>query len=442
METTTALQLDLAWFESVLAARLSGDTTVVQMEALLLSPPLLDDAEGVYAHFVRHYEMSVAERLLLLLALIPHVQPQLLDPLFQLRANLNRGYTEFGGVQGKMHGGFLPTAETALYLLAGADIEQRFALFYLFDSDHFFSRHNMLKLEPVPYGEPLMSGQLVISSEVVDLITIGQIRKPDFSRSFPAKLITTEMDWDDLVLSPYTREQLNELKAWIEHEDTLMQDWGMAKHLRPGYKCLFYGPPGTGKTLTATLLGKRFDYDVYRVSLSTVISKYIGETEKNLEQIFQRTEHMRCILFFDEADALFGKRTSISDAHDRYANQEIAYLLQRIEDYPGVAILASNFRSNLDDAFMRRFQAVIHFPMPTHSERKSIWQQSFSDRVRFDDGVSMQEIAGKYELSGGAIMNVVRYVSLMALDEGSDIIKQHHLVNGIRRELQKEGKSI
>ena len=221
-----------------------------------------------------------------------------------------------------------------------------------------------------------------------------------------------------------------------------MSSWALGRRLLPGYKSLFYGPPGTGKTITATLLGKRVGRDVYRIALSTVVSKYIGETEKNLERIFDRAENMDCILFFDEADALFGKRTSVSDAHDRYANQEVSYLLQRIEEFGGIVILASNFRSNLDDAFMRRFQAVVHFPMPNAGERKRLWAGAFSGESQLESPGLLDEISEKYELSGGAILNGVRYASLMAIEAESKVIKRGDLLKGIRRELQKEGKTL
>ena len=168
------------------------------------------------------------------------------------------------------------------------------------------------------------------------------------------------MSWTDLVLHPATFKQLGEIKSWCQHGHRLLHEWGMSAKLRPGYRCLFYGPSGTGKTLTASLLGKDNNRPVFRIDLSMVISKYIGETEKNLSRIFDQAEQRNWILFFDEADALFGKRTDTQNAHDRYANQEVSYLLQRIETFDGIAILASNRRHNLDDAFLRRFESVIY----------------------------------------------------------------------------------
>jgi hypothetical protein len=386
-------------------------------------------------------KMALAERLAVVLALAPHVSPEILDPFYALNPVTNRGHTEFGGVNGRMHGGFLPTGETVLFLVAGDDVRARIECLRLFDRDHFFAQHGIMRLEDAPRGEPMVSGRLVLADEIIDFVTTGEQRKPDFSRDFPAKLITTEMEWDDLVLPASTLNQLRELEAWIQHGETLMQTWDLRRRLRPGYKSLFYGPPGTGKTLTATLLGKRSGRDVYRIALATVVSKYIGETEKNLERIFDRAENLDCILFFDEADALFGKRTNVGDAHDRYANQEVSYLLQRVEDFGGVAILASNYRTLIDDAFNRRFQ-IVHFPMPNAGDRQRLWEASFSPASSLEETISMEELAREYELSGGAIMNVVRFASLMALDADSNVVRKRDLLDGIRRELQKEGKTL
>jgi SpoVK/Ycf46/Vps4 family AAA+-type ATPase len=259
---------------------------------------------------------------------------------------------------------------------------------------------------------------------------------------FPAKLISTQLEWSDLVLPVKTLEQVEEIKTWVAHSHTLMNDWEMSKKLKPGFKSLFYGPPGTGKTLTACLLGKYCNMDVYRVDLSMMISKYIGETEKNLSKVFDMAEHKNWILFFDEADALFGKRTGVSDSHDRYANQEVSYLLQRVEDFNGVVILCTNLKQNIDDAFSRRFQSIIYFPMPAEEQRYKIWENAFPAKAIREPGLDMKQIASKYELTGGTIMNVIRYSSLLALSRNGKEIKQSDIEMGIKKELMKEGKLV
>jgi SpoVK/Ycf46/Vps4 family AAA+-type ATPase len=182
--------------------------------------------------------------------------------------------------------------------------------------------------------------------------------------------------------------------------------------------------------------------DVYRIDLSMMISKYIGETEKNLSKIFDMAEDKNWILFFDEAEALFGKRTGVSDAHDRFANQEVSYLLQRIEDFKGVVILASNLKSNIDDAFTRRFQSVIYFPVPEPEQRYQLWDKAFPESAGRDEKINLKEIAVKYELTGGTIMNIIRYSSLMTLKRNENLITNNDIQQGIKKEYLKEGKII
>jgi len=432
------------WFAAVLETRLKlyfGEEcqfrSIEEPE-----PPDLSQTKSVFAEFIRFYQLTSAERLVLMLALLPHINPQMLDVFFNRNKSSDRGFTEFGGLKGTAHSGFLPTGETALFLLAGNDLARRFKVQELFDAGHIFQTHHILWLASQPASEPVFSGQLLINDEYVDLFTGGKLRKPLFSMDFPAKRITTTLEWEDLILDAHTMQQLNEVKIWLEHGNKLMNDWEMKKRLKPGYKALFHGPPGTGKTLTAGLFGKLANVDVYRVDLSMVISKYIGETEKNLEKVFTKAEHKNWILFFDEADALFGKRTSISDAHDKYANQEIAYLLQRLEDYNGLVILSSNMSSNVDEAFGRRLQSIIHFPMPKYSERLHLWSRSYSTHTSFAQNVDIEQIAEKFELAGGSIINVVQYSSLMALNRRENIIRYADIIEGIKKEYLKAGKTI
>ena len=259
---------------------------------------------------------------------------------------------------------------------------------------------------------------------------------------FPAEAIETEMTWDDLVLHPNTLRQIHEIENWIMHNDTLLEEWGMKTRLKRGYRALFYGPPGTGKTLTATLLGKHTGKDVFRIDLSRVVSKYIGETEKNLSMLFEKAEHKEWILFFDEADALFGKRTDVRDAHDRFANQEVSYLLQRIEGYNGLVILATNRRGNLDEAFVRRFQTIIHFPMPRPEERCKIWRSAFPPQIEIGKEIDWQQIAARFELPGAGIMNVIHYCALELLAAQSQALEMQRLEAAILREYVKEGKVV
>ena len=435
---------ELDWLKEILKTRsaINSKGSTPYPDVLDISPPHFNGSASQYAQFVKKNELNAVDRFLLILAAVPHIKPELLDMFLARNQVTQQIYTEFGGKKGKHHNGFIPTGETVMFILAGTDLQKRFKLSQVFGRDCFLIKENILKLSQVDQDEPFLSGALTISREVLDLFTLGVARKPMFSNEFPAQLLTTKMDWEDLVLTHNTLVQLSEIETWLAHQDTLMNDWGMDKKLKPGYKVLFYGPPGTGKTLTASLIGKKMGIDVYRIDLSRLVSKYIGETEKNLSKVFDRAENKNWILFFDEADALFGKRTSVSDAHDRYANQEVSYLLQRIEDYNGLVILASNLKNNLDDAFMRRFQSTIHFQMPKAGDRLRLWQKSYPAKVQLEERVNLDQIASKYELAGGSIINVVQHSALMALARGHNIIYYQDIIEGIRREFHKAGRTL
>lgn len=350
-----------------------------------------------------------------MLALIPHLQPGFFSNMIAEHLPEGGDFPEFGGVKALNHRGILPTEETAQFILAGNDLEKRLEVQRILNPDHWFAQKHMLWLDAVPEGEPIMSGRLILASEVVEELILGTVSKPRFSTNFPAEYIETEMNWANLVLDPTTLRQIRDIENWIKYNDTLLYDWDLHKRVKPGYRALFYGPPGTGKTLTTSLLGKQTGKAVFRIDLSRVISKYIGETEKNLSRLFDKAENKDWILFFDEADALFGKRTDIRDAHDKYANQEVAYLLQRIEGYNGLVILATNRRDNIDDAFARRFQAIIHFPMPRQEERYRLWREAFPSQIEVAGNINWQQVAARFELSGASIMNVIHYCALEVL---------------------------
>ncbi len=390
--------------------------------------------------FIRQHKLSQEQILVLLLALVPHIDPSFLDTYIKAHIPGDGDFPVIGGSRGRNFRGFLPTGETALFLLAGNDREARLFYQQVFSNDHLFARLNVLWLEHVPAGEPRLSGKIILSEEYIEWFTTGRLSYPALSMEFPAQRITTPMDWGDIVLNETTIQHITELENWINYHPTLMKQWGMHKKFKPGYRVLFYGPPGTGKTLTASLLGKYTGKDVFKIDLSMVISKYIGETEKNLSQLFAKAENKDWILFFDEADALFSKRTNVKDAHDKYANQEAAYLLQRIENFNGLVILATNFKNNIDEAFTRRFHSIIQFPPPNAAERLQIWSKGLPPNIKLAAGTDLASIAKKYELTGSGIMNVIHYSCLQALAQQSEELTNDLLIAGIRKEYLKEGK--
>ena len=392
--------------------------------------------------FIVNEHLTNDEIIVLLLALVSHVSPDFFTGIITKYLPNGGDFPEFGGVKGKNHRGILPTGETVLYILAGKDLDKRTALLRIFEEDHLFARKNVLYIESVPAGEPKMSGRLVMDEEYVDLFTSGKIVRPKLSSDFPAQLITTRLEWPDLVLQEHTLNEIKELETWLKYNAKLMVDWNMAGKIKPGYRVMFHGPPGTGKTLTACLLGKYTGRDVFRIDLSLIVSKYIGETEKNLSKLFDKASNKDWILFFDEADSIFGKRTNVRDAHDKYANQEVSYLLQRIEGHAGLVILATNMKANIDPAFTRRFNSFVEFENPGFTERQRLWQNYLPENVSLEKSVNVDDLAKNFDLTGANIVNVIHFAGLKTFQKKKKTIALEDLKDGIEKEYRKEGKLL
>lgn len=388
---------------------------------------------------IRDLEIKDQDLLLLALALTPYLDPGLLSRTIHSYFPDGADFPEFGGYKSKYHRGIIPTGETLLYLLAGKDPFTRKKYLTIFQDSPLFTRH-YIQLGDTSAEEPFYAGPLILEGEFADQLLLEKVRAPQPSSGFPAERIQTDLDWDDLVLSEKTLVQIKGLEHWLSYNEQLMESWGLKKRVKPGYRVMFFGPPGTGKTLTAGLLGKFTQKEVYRIDLSLMVSKYIGETEKNLSRLFEKASGKNWILFFDEADALFGKRTNVRDAHDKYANQEVAYLLQRIEQHPGMVILASNFKSNLDTAFTRRFQSIIDFETPGARERAILWKKNLPTSIGLEKSLKIEDLAKKYPLTGANIVNIIQQVGLKTLAKRNTLIKEEVLMQCIRNEIQKEGK--
>ncbi len=443
-QKSLAIESDIIWLQKIIQHRLTsheiGETQLKKPDDIT-SPEIMEN-ESPYGDFILQNNLNTEERAILILALVPHILPHFLDETIQENLGKTGDFPQLGGVRGKNHRGFLPTGETVLFLLAGQNLEQRFRIQQFFNEEHFLSGKNVISLESVPTGEPKMSGRLIMDEEYVELFTTGKIAKPKLSSDFPAELITTGLEWGDLVLQNKTMEEISEIETWLKHNETFLNGWGMKDKVKPGFRVLFHGPPGTGKTMTACLLGKYTKRYVFRIDLSLVVSKYIGETEKNLAKLFDKAANKEWILFFDEADSVFGKRTNVRDAHDKYANQEVSYLLQRIEAHPGLIILATNFIGNIDTSFTRRFNSMIEFDNPGVAEREMLWTNYIPSAIKLDKRISLKEIAARYDLTGSNIVNIIHYAGLKTLEKNLPAISFEDLKKGIHREYIKEGKMI
>jgi SpoVK/Ycf46/Vps4 family AAA+-type ATPase len=256
-----------------------------------------------------------------------------------------------------------------------------------------------------------------------------------------ARKLSPSYSWTDITLPQNALAQLMELCAQVKHRRRVYEDWGFgqAHSLGKGLCALFYGPSGTGKTMAVEILANELSLEVFKIDLSTVVSKYIGETEKNISNIFAEAESSNAILFFDEADALFGKRSEVKDAHDRYANIEINYLLQRIEEFEGLVILATNLRKNIDEAFFRRMHFAVEFPMPDAAHRYKIWRQHFPSAAPVAEDVDLDFLASRFDVSGANIKNIIINAAFLAA-ENSGVIHMEHLVRATSREYEKIGR--
>jgi len=252
-----------------------------------------------------------------------------------------------------------------------------------------------------------------------------------------ATRIDTTATWGDLILPPAEEQRLREISAMVRHRRTVFRTWGMdtGSGVRgTGVSALFAGPSGVGKTLAAEVIASSLDLDLYRIDLSQIVSKYIGETEKNLRMVFDAADAGGCVLLFDEADALFGKRTEVKDSHDRYANLEVSYLLQRMESYRGLAILTTNLQDNVDKAFLRRLTAIVKFPFPDVAERTRIWQRMLVPTLPTQD-VSVSALA-QLAVTGGVIRNIALGGAFRAAEDGT-AVTMAHLLAAAHRECAK-----
>ncbi len=256
-----------------------------------------------------------------------------------------------------------------------------------------------------------------------------------------ARQIEPRHRWESLILPDEKLRQLREISNNIKHKSTVFEDWGFEERLSmgKGLNILFYGSSGTGKTMAAEVLASQLNLELYKIDLSLIVSKYIGETEKNLGRIFKEAEQSNAILLFDEADALFGKRSEVKDAHDRYANVEISYLLQKMEEHEGIVILATNLQENMDDAFLRRMSFTIEFPFPEEEHRMKLWKSLLPEKAPIEDDIDFEFLARKFKVAGGNIKNIVVGAAFLAAED-SRPIGMEHLLKATKSELLKMEK--
>lgn len=433
---------EIQWLKSIIVQRMNIFLHKDSGKAFsLYTPQFVTGNEGSYAAFIKEHSLTDADRVALALAFVPYIRPQIFDAFGLNNNTTGHRFSEFGGKIKNGFEGIIPTLSTLLFILAGNDTPL-YIYYYKYFEQHFLFREKHLLLINEGNNNIGTTSEIYPSEYLLSQLIKEREYQPEYSSDFPARRLTTKREWNELILSHSTMEQIEEIRLWVEYGQKILTEWNLENKLKHGYRAIFYGPSGTGKTFTASLIGKYTGKEVYCIDLSMISSKYIGETEKNLARIFDIAENKNWILFFDEGDSLFGKRTQVKESHDRYANQEVSYLLQRIEDFSGLIILSTNFKVNIDEAFSRRFQSIIKFKLPTPEEREKLWRNTFSDKMMFEKGLILKDISQTYEITGGGILNVVQYCALRAMHRQTNIVTKEDIINGIRKEYQKTGKII
>lgn len=434
------IKSEIDWLKDIINVRLDNHFVLSESPKKIPAPPEIESLDSYYSRWIIKHELDGFDRLIVICSIANIYFPEIFDKFLIKNKGLDKRFTEFSGKFDADNSRFIPTFGTINFIYYGSNSNSVFDSNNIFERDYKLNKISAIYFSNEKGDEFKMSKVVHLNDDIIKLITMGENFKPDYSTNFPAKLLNSDLIWSDLVLNPKVMDEVENINTWLKFKDEINSDLKLLKRINKGYKCLFYGPPGTGKTLTASLIGKKNNIDVYRIDLSQIVSKYVGETEKNLSRVFDIAENKNWILFFDEAESLFSKRTSVSDSKDRFANQQTAYLLQRIEEYKGMIILATNLKPNIDRAFSRRIQSIINFPVPSFVERKHLWKNSLKDLADIQTK-EINDIARDFEISGGTIKNIVQFSWLYSKRNGG-IIKYKHLIQGVKRELIKEGKSI
>jgi hypothetical protein len=452
---STALQDLKNKIRSVVFDCLSGIDTV-ELDTKLYEFPT---SPGAYAaaDMSPLENLSEEERTIALLALVKNIQPEILN-IFTTIQYVFPNVSFIGGKLSKEPLQYAPTVFTALFIICGKQTDKRVELIsrYLHPEAPLFKRGILKSLE----NDPLLGdSDLECTPEFIYRITTGQQYIYQFTAAFPASPVIPKQSWDDLILPHSVRSKVDELIASIKYHEQIINDPEMGRRFKQNILALFSGDPGTGKTLTAGLLGQELQMPVYRIDLSRIVSKWVGETTKNLRNLFDVAENKKWILFFDEADSIFGKRSKGSgEANDHYHNQDISYLLQRIDNYKGFVILATNLGINIDEAFRRRIDLEITFMHPDKDTRVELWRKAFQDaRITFterppkklrrlemnagnwetvDEGVSLEELAEYWERATGAKVNkVMKRLMIECLEKNTRHLPSGVIVQALQAEL-------
>lgn len=406
-----------AWLSNIIAQRIAHLNNVSKSEFEIEIPETLLEKGTPFFEILSEIKGQTVDYLLLASSLASRLHEYVFEPLIQIRDE----FPQVGGEVLRSRNEFVPTLKTLIFLLNGINADQDDVVYNQLLSSELIREGIIELVEPREFFYP-KHYMLRLTEEYFKYLSMGKKPTMGLTPDFPAQQLITSKKFDDLVLRETSAAQLEDVINYAKYHKVLQEDESVLGKLKNGLIALFWGPPGTGKSLTASVIANELGMEAYRIDLSRIVSKYIGETEKNLERVFHKFENKDCILFFDEADALFGKRSEVKDAKDRYANQEISYLLQRVESFNGIVILASNLKEHMDEAFKRRVLSWVFFPRPDAEERKRLWEIHLPDSFEFENEALLDHLSEKYELTGSHIGNVIKLSCIKALSQDTKIL--------------------
>jgi len=395
---------------------------------------------SVFAGFAEEYQLLEADRVLLCLALASTFRPSVLSP-FMLLFNNPEKKSRFGGILHESYSQFYPTVRTALFILSGGDEEMMSFYIPYFNSRYKLFTSNVV-LTSAPEGcKVFLDQQIIFNDQFITAILQGEPPSLDGDAGFPAKRGKRTHTMQEVVLDEKTVKELEKMQRFARNMKKLWALPESAKY-RQNFIGIFSGDPGTGKSHTAEAIGNELSLPVYKINFAQLVSKYIGETEKNLERIFDRFSGQPSILFFDEAESIFSKRIEVKDSNDKHSNNEQSFLLQKIEEYNGIVILATNVQNlshYFDKAFQRRIRQIVTFSFPEYPERLRLWEKALGTHFSYEAGL-LQVLAKNYQFSGGGIYNIISEGVIEALDRNTTLITFDLLEQAMMDEFKKTGR--
>ena len=393
-----------------------------------------------FNQLLERYEFSDEDAVFLTLSLAASFAPELLNQLIE--ASFNTKWTAYtGGFFLKGSSVFCPTVRTAIFLLAGKDMEKRVKYATYYHSKHRIFTSGILRAEMPHPTATFLDYQLIFNDQFLGTILKGEEPILDREHNFPVRKNNTTHQFSDVILKNSTLAELAKLRKFAGNMKELWRI-NTASKIRNNFIGIFSGDPGTGKSYAAEAIGNDLGLPVYKVNFAQMVSKYIGETEKNLEKVFDRFDKQGCILFFDEAESIFSKRSEVKDSHDQHANNLQSYLLQKVEEFSGIIILATNVHNlsqYFDKAFQRRFRLIVDFEFPDYLERRKLWERALFEPYSFEEGLP-ERLAKNYQLSGGSIYNVVSDAVIEALEQNVTRINFEMLEEALKDEFKKTGR--